>query len=66
MGDRLNYENVGWGLAFIVLGMALATERLGWWELSAIELAIVGPIVLIVIGVGALVGSVVRTRGAGS
>lgn len=66
MGDRLNLENVGWGLAFIVVGMALAAERLGWWTLADVELAIVGPIVLILIGVGALVGSVVRTRGAGS
>jgi hypothetical protein len=55
--DRLNRENVGWGVVFSVFGTALLTERIGWWDLEAIDLGLVGPLVLVMVGVAVLVSS---------
>lgn len=50
MVDRVNLENVGWGLAFILIGLGFVTEQLGWWQFESLDLGIIGPLALVIVG----------------
>jgi hypothetical protein len=62
VADRINRENIGWGLVFVVVGAALTTERLGWWEFGWIDLSLLGPLALIAIGLVVAATALVARR----
>ncbi|MGF1664814.1 MAG: hypothetical protein ACFCVC_00920 [Acidimicrobiia bacterium] len=57
MVERSNLENLGWGMAFSLVGLALLTERIGWWDLGRVDLALLGPMALVAVGLVVLASS---------
>jgi hypothetical protein len=51
-----------WGVAFAVLGGALALEAMDVWTLKAVDLRFVGPALVIVIGLGLVARSLASGR----
>lgn len=63
MNDRLHFGTFVTGLIVALLGAALLAEGLGWWELHLRDFRLVGPVLLISIGVIVLIGSFARRQG---
>ena len=57
MTDRFHFGTFVTGLVLALIGGALLSEGLGWWELSLSDFRYVGPVLLIVVGVIVLLGS---------
>jgi hypothetical protein len=51
------------GLVFTAAGVAFVLEALGLWTLQVADLRVIGPVVLVVIGVALLAGGWNRTAG---
>lgn len=49
------------GIVFIGLGVAFALEAVGVWVFDAADLRLLGPLALVAVGVGILLGA--RSRG---
>lgn len=62
MVERSNLENLGWGLAFSLIGLALLSERVGWWDLERVDLALLGPAALVAVGLVVLASSFLAGR----
>lgn len=62
MAERTNLENLGWGMAFSLVGLALLSERVGWWDLGQVDLALLGPVALVAVGFVVLVSSFLSGR----
>ncbi len=62
MGERSNLENLGWGVAFSLIGIALLSERIGWWDLERLDLALLGPMALVAVGLVVLASSFLSGR----
>lgn len=62
MAERSNLENLGWGLAFSLFGLALLSERVGWWDLERVDLALLGPAALVAVGLVVLASSFLAGR----
>lgn len=45
------------GLIFAVLGAAFVAENRGWWTFELRDLRLMGPVLVILIGVAVLMGS---------
>jgi hypothetical protein len=60
--ERSNLENLGWGLAFSLIGLALLSERVGWWDLERVDLALIGPAALVAVGLVVLASSFLAGR----
>ncbi len=50
------------GLVFLATGVALTLEELDVWTLSIGDLRLIGPLVLILIGLVVMLGSIERRR----
>ncbi len=44
-------------MAFSLVGLALLTERIGWWDLGRVDLALLGPMALVAVGLVVLASS---------
>jgi GT2 family glycosyltransferase len=60
--ERTNLENLGWGTAFSVVGLVFLAERIGWWDLQQVDLALLGPMALVAVGLVVLASSFLTGR----
>jgi hypothetical protein len=64
MSEQFHLGTFLWGAVLVVSGAALTAVGLGWWDISAIDLRLVGPVFVILIGavvVAASIGRAVRS-----
>lgn len=57
MSDRLHVGNFLWGIVLTLAGAGLTAVGLGWWDISALDLRLVAPTLVIVIGTVILLGA---------
>ncbi len=50
------------GVVFIIIGVVFFLEALGVWTIRLVDLRLIGPLVLVVIGVAIIIGTVGRDR----
>ena len=48
------------GLFFLVVGVAFALEAAGVWAIDLVDYRIIGPVVLILVGMGVMAGAASR------
>lgn len=48
------------GLVYTGIGVAFVLEALGYWTLRVADLRVIGPLALLVIGLGVIVGTFTR------
>jgi hypothetical protein len=48
------------GLVYTGIGVAFVLEALGYWTLRVADLRVIGPLALLVIGLGLIVGTLTR------
>lgn len=63
MNDRLSYSALMWGAVLTLAGAALTAVGLGWWDLAAINLALVGPVFVVLAGTAILLEALSRDGG---
>lgn len=64
MNERLHVGTFLWGVILAVSGVALTAVGLGWWDISSIDLRLVGPVFVILLGaviVAASIGGAIRS-----
>jgi hypothetical protein len=49
-------------MVFSVIGLVLLTERIGWWDLEQVDLALLGPVALVAVGLVVLASSFLMGR----
>jgi membrane protein DedA with SNARE-associated domain len=62
MNGRFYVGTFLWGVVLTLAGAALAVVGFGWWDISAIELSYVFPVLVILVGAVVLVGALTRFR----
>lgn len=60
MSDRFHVGTFLWGIVLTLAGAALAAVGLGWWDISAIDLRLVAPVLVILVGTVILLGALTR------
>jgi hypothetical protein len=63
MSDRFHVGTLLWGIVLTLAGAALAAVGLGWWDISVIDLRLVAPVLVILVGTVILLGSLTRGEG---
>jgi hypothetical protein len=64
MSEQFHLGTFLWGAVLLTSGAALTAVGLGWWDISAVDLRLVGPVFVILIGaviVAASIGRSVRS-----
>jgi len=59
---KLHYGTLFAGVLYLVIGLGMVAETLGWWDLTLRDLRYVGPLALVVAGLAVVAGSVARDR----
>ena len=59
MSDRFHVGTFLWGVVLSLVGAALAAVGFGWWDISWIDLRVVAPAFVILVGVVILLGALV-------
>ena len=62
MNDRFHVGTFLWGSVLTLAGAALAAVGLGWWDLSVVDLRLVAPTLVIVVGTVILLGALTQGR----
>lgn len=60
MSDGLHVGTFASGLALTIAGAALAAVGFGWWDLTVLDFGYVGPLLVILVGIGLLSGALMR------
>jgi membrane protein DedA with SNARE-associated domain len=60
MSDRIHVGTLLWGIVLTLAGAALAAVGLGWWDISALDVRLVAPVLVIVVGTVILLGALTR------
>jgi len=60
MNGRFYVGTFLWGVVLTLAGAALAVVGFGWWDIPAIELSYVLPVLIILVGAVVLVGALTR------
>jgi membrane protein DedA with SNARE-associated domain len=62
MNGRFYVGTFLWGVVLTLAGATLAVVGFGWWDMPAIELGYVFPVLLILVGAVVLVGALTHDR----
>lgn len=65
MSDRFHVGTFLWGIVLTLTGAALAAVGLGWWDISVLDLRLVAPTLVIVVGTVILLGALTRADRSG-
>jgi hypothetical protein len=65
VGEQIHVPTLIWGVILTLFGAAFVAENLGAWSIESLDLRVVGPAVLILIGAVVLVASLGRGGGPG-
>lgn len=60
MSDRFHVGTFLWGMVLSLTGAALAAVGLGWWDISVLDLRLVAPTLVIVVGTVILLGALTQ------
>lgn len=60
MNERLHVGTFLWGLILAISGASLTAVGLGWWDISSMDLRLVGPVLVILIGAVIVAASIGR------
>ena len=60
MNDRIHVGTLLWGVVLTLAGAALAAIGFGWWDISALDLRLVAPLLVIVSGTVILLSALTR------
>ncbi len=66
MNERLHVGTFLWGLILAISGAALTAVGLGWWDISSIDLRLVGPVFVILLGAVVVATSIGRAIRSGN
>lgn len=58
--QKVHWGTFLWGLVLALAGVGLLGVDLGWWQLRLADLRLVGPVVIMIIGLVVLIGSMSR------
>jgi membrane protein DedA with SNARE-associated domain len=60
MTERFHVGTFLWGLVLTIAGLALSAIGFGWWDISTIDLRIVAPVFVILVGLIILIGALTQ------
>lgn len=60
MSDRFHVGTFLWGIILLLAGAALSAVGLGWWDISALDLRLVAPVLAILGGTVILLSALTR------